>query len=196
MVECVSRKIQSKEMDKSFPFPGRKIQKEDENKNMRTFPLRTGQISQFPFRRLPWNNNVALNGFVIYSNSCLFLFGNPFYPRKCHSQMYECRNDPSTNKCLPICSNAMKWMWMKLGWIFAETSSWAKVWYLSWWYRQSFVFCLFLKKKLRTWGWSHDGRGKTIDAGTSPRVGHRWEAGHLLWEEILLFFLGKIFISC
>ena len=79
MVECVSRKIQSKEMDKSFPFPGRKIQKEDENKNMRTFPLRTGQISQFPFRRLPWNNNVALNGFVIYSNSCLFLFGNPFY---------------------------------------------------------------------------------------------------------------------
>ena len=79
MVECVSRKIQSKEMDKSFPFPGRKIQKEDENKNMRIFPLRTGQISQFPFRRLPWNNNVALNGFVIYSNSCLFLFGNPFY---------------------------------------------------------------------------------------------------------------------
>ena len=79
MVECVSRKIQSKEMDKSFPFPGRKILKEDENKNVRVFPLRTGQISQFPFRRLPWNNNVALNGFVIYSNSCLFLFGNPFY---------------------------------------------------------------------------------------------------------------------
>ena len=115
---------------------------------MRVFPLRTGQISQFPFRRLPWNNNVALNGFVIYSNSCLFLFGNPFYPRKCHSQMYECRNDPSTNKCLPICSNAMKWMWMKLGWIFAETSSWAKVWYLSWWDSGNLLVfcCCFLKK--------------------------------------------------
>ena len=189
MVECVSRKIQSKKMAKAFPFPQptrEKMQKRE--KNYAVF-LSRGQIS-VSHSDLPWNNNVVLNGFVIYSNSCLFLFGNPFYPRKCHSQMYECRNDPSTNKCWPICSNAMKWMWMKLGWIFAETSSWAKVWYLSWWDSGNLLVfcCCFFKKNLHTWGWSHDGRGKTIDAGTSPRVGHRWQARHLLWEEI--FFGG------
>ena len=162
---------------------------------MRVFPLRTGQISQFPFRRLPWNNNVALNGFVIYSNSCLFLFGilsptpqmsqpNVRMPQRSEykqmlANLFKC-NEMDVNEA-----------WMNICWNqFAGKGLISEL--VRQWCRQSFDFCLFFKKKnLRTWGWSHDGRGKTIDAGTSPRVGHRWEAGHLLWEEILLFFWGK-----
>ena len=90
--------------------------------NRRIFPvfLFWGQIS-VSHSDLLWNNNVVLNGFVIYSNSCLFLFGNTFYlplslpaanvTVKCtNAAMLPIQTNAAGGQ---ICYNAMKWTWMR-----------------------------------------------------------------------------------
>ena len=118
MVECVSRKIQSKKMAKAFPFPQptrEKMQKRE--KNYAVF-LSRGQIS-VAHSDLPWNNNVVLNGFVIYSNSCLFLFRNPHFISPSLPQMSQSNVQmlPIQTNAGQICYNATKWMWMRDTWI-------------------------------------------------------------------------------
>ena len=190
MVECVSRKIQSKKMAKAFPFPQptrEKMQKRE--KNYAVF-LSRGQIS-VAHSDLPWNNNVVLNGFVIYSNSCLFLFRNPHFISPSLPQMSQSNVQmlPIQTNAGQICYNATKWMWMRDTWIiklpklghisaqkvgYCDTSGLLKFWWPN-----------------PTWGWRHNGRGKSVDARACAGVGHRRQPSHLLWSNILFYVARK-----
>ena len=86
-----------------------------------------------------------------------------------------------------ICYNATKWMWMRDTWIiklpkhisaqkvgYCDTSGLLKFWWPN-----------------PTWGWRHNGRGKSVDARACAGVGHRRQPCHLLWRNILFYVARK-----
>ena len=128
MVECVSPKIQSKEMAKAFPFPrqggdflkGKSyfFGEKNQNKLWLSFSLSRTNFS-VPFRR-PLKQQCGAKWICnLFKQLSLFLFGNTFYlppsppPANVTVKCTNAAMPPIQTNAGQIYYNSTKWMWMK-----------------------------------------------------------------------------------